>query len=281
MSTHIHATGKKGATRLNILNQIYNDSSLTFVDYLVDKLNKKKLTILDLGCGTGELACQIAENYTQNAMVYCQDISTAQLAITEKRIKSLGMSNVRVLPACDIIEMPNMSNHRFDIIHARWLLMHISSCKYPLVFKAIKSLLKPNGFIALEEPVFKHCKLISNKEYYEITNAYHYWYSLSLQIADKLNIDYNIGETLKSKLEQNIQKQATQYNVFQPLLETAEEKSVIELAVREGTEKVIDLGLANQQQLKDILNGLIMLKCQIDVSVKFIPNMQIYLANES
>lgn len=104
--------------------------------------------VLDWGCGTGRLACRLAE---AGAAVTALDRSPGMLAQADKRLKNLE-GTVRHLPVLaegDLLAP--MSVDRFDlVIAATDVLNHFPTEKLPRVFDRAAALLKPGGYFVFD-----------------------------------------------------------------------------------------------------------------------------------
>ena len=80
-NTYLLSVGTKGKERLDILNELFSETSHRLL--LKAGLSKNQ-TILEIGCGTGEMTCWLAEQIGENGRVYAVDISAEQIDIAKK-----------------------------------------------------------------------------------------------------------------------------------------------------------------------------------------------------
>ncbi len=117
MSGYILQTGKKGSERLEILNELTNSGFLAF---LHQAGLKEGMKVLDVGCGTGILACEVAKNVGQ---VIGIDISKEQIDLAQSLAAGKQIHNVefRQMSAHDIGNL----EEKFDLIYFRYVLHHV------------------------------------------------------------------------------------------------------------------------------------------------------------
>ncbi len=114
--------------------------------YALKKLNIKKFSMLDLGCGNGEFA-EMARKWFE-ADVTCVDYVAHHL----KRVKYLGFKTVN----CDLDSNKDINSlkeaykERFDVVAALEVIEHIYDTDSLL--SMIHSLLKPGGVLLISTP---------------------------------------------------------------------------------------------------------------------------------
>jgi len=101
-------------------------------------------SILDVATGTGIWAVEFAELYPE-ASVKALDINPIKLSASHPtNVKFYIQNAVKPLPTK---EFPPQS---FDIIHARFIIVHVKQ-EWPTLLKSIHSLLKPGGLLLLTD----------------------------------------------------------------------------------------------------------------------------------
>ncbi|BAY08644.1 class I SAM-dependent methyltransferase [Calothrix sp. NIES-2098] len=104
---------------------------------------------LEVGAGAGSIMRWMAEIVGNSGSVVAVDLDTQFL-------RDPLPSNVEVLQK-DIRHL-TLENQSFDLIHARFVLVHIPDFRVAL--SQMLSLLKPGGWIVLEEPDFAAARAI-------------------------------------------------------------------------------------------------------------------------
>ncbi len=84
--------GQEDSWLQKIINRFFRNKTFKIreahLSKLVKGINVRGKTILDIGCGTGQLALNLAQ---QGALVTGWDISPAMIAICQKKAKNLGL----------------------------------------------------------------------------------------------------------------------------------------------------------------------------------------------
>jgi ubiquinone/menaquinone biosynthesis C-methylase UbiE len=117
-------------------------------DFIFTKINIKKFKkILDIGCGTGEIALEIAQKY--GVKVFGIDLKPDMIETCKRRFFYENHLNGEFTVA-DAKKIP-YDNDFFDMTYCSFLLLWIDSPQ--LVINEMVRVTKPNGYvIALAEP---------------------------------------------------------------------------------------------------------------------------------
>lgn len=114
------------------------------VDYILKKLNLKEgNTLLDIGCGWGELIISAARKYKVKAMGIT--LSSEQMEKANKRIKEEGLENLAEVRLLDYRQMKDSS---FDRIVSVGMIEHVGKDYLHEYFTTVNKLLN-NGGISL------------------------------------------------------------------------------------------------------------------------------------
>lgn len=120
-------------------------AQLNKVDYILRKLNLKEgNTLLDIGCGWGELIITAAKKY--NAKVLGVTLSSEQMAKVNERIKAEGVEH---LVEVQLIDYRKIKNRSFDRIVSVGMLEHVGKEYLPEYFNVINELLNEGGISLL------------------------------------------------------------------------------------------------------------------------------------
>ncbi len=104
---------------------------------------------LEVGAGAGSIAQGMASVVGAAGQVVAVDLNT-------RFLNQINLPNLRVLEA-DIRELP-LENASFDLVHARYVLIHIAD--FQVALSRMLALLKPGGWLVLEEPDFSAARAI-------------------------------------------------------------------------------------------------------------------------
>lgn len=145
---------------------------------------------LELGPGNGSILAWLGDVVGSSGQVFGVDKNTAF-------IESISAPQISKI-AGDILDV-QLENNTFDLIHARYVLIHIiESVK---VIEKLINLLKPGGLLILEEPDFTASQVINsrlpNEQAQQRVNA-----AINKMFID-LNLDPAFGLKLPLLLQQN------------------------------------------------------------------------------
>ena len=111
------------------------------VEHIIKKLDLKEgETLLDIGCGWGELIISAAKQYKVKAMGIT--LSSEQLAKVNERIKNEGLSD---LVEVQLVDYRELKSRKFDKIVSVGMLEHVGQDHLSEYFRAIDNLLNDNG----------------------------------------------------------------------------------------------------------------------------------------
>ena len=115
------------------------------VEHIIKKLDLKEgETLLDIGCGWGELIISAAKQYKVKAMGIT--LSSEQLARVNERIKNEGLSD---LVEVQLVDYRELKCRKFDKIVSVGMLEHVGQDHLSEYFRAIDNLLNDNGISLL------------------------------------------------------------------------------------------------------------------------------------
>lgn len=122
-------------------NDSLNDAQKNKVEYILKKLNLKEgESLLDIGCGWGELIIHAAKKYKVKTMGVT--LSSKQFEKVKERIKNENLSNLVEVQLIDYREIKEL---KFDKIVSVGMLEHVGKDHLAEYFSSINNLLKPTG----------------------------------------------------------------------------------------------------------------------------------------
>ena len=122
-------------------NDSLNDAQKNKVEHILKKLNLKEgETLLDIGCGWGELIITAAKKYKVKAMGVT--LSTQQFEKVKKRIESEGLNELLEVQLTDYREI---KNRKFDRVVSVGMLEHVGKENLSEYFSAVSELLNDKG----------------------------------------------------------------------------------------------------------------------------------------
>lgn len=105
-------------------------------------------TVLDLGCGPGTQLAQVAQ-WNPEIQFVGVDMSPAMLARAETHIRSLGLSNVRLVEA-DMTNLTAISKGSVDGVMSTLALHHLPTFEHlSRCFAEVRRVLRPNGALCI------------------------------------------------------------------------------------------------------------------------------------
>src|SRR5581483_7685834 len=138
---YILATGGKDVRRLRILHQVYGPGT----EAMFGRLGLRDgLRVLEVGCGSGNIACWVAERVGPGGSVLGIDNSPGQVEQARQLARERGLRNVEFQVA-DAYS-PKPPEESFDLAYCRLVLMHLPHPRDALAI--MRSLVKPGGTVA-------------------------------------------------------------------------------------------------------------------------------------
>lgn len=135
------------ARRLQGLNDLHNPHTLKFLQRYLP--GRKK--ILELGCGSGQLAAEVMKHADSNSHFIGIDRDPAQVQHCTNILKN-NSSRVEVIKLDIVTELQQLREKGpFDLIYCRWVLVHLSNAIRIEVLRNIFSLLAENGVFLCDE----------------------------------------------------------------------------------------------------------------------------------
>lgn len=247
---YLCALGKRGQFRLSIINR----ANQNHINVLLNKLElQPSMYILDLGCGAGEITCQMAEKFP-SVNVVAIDFSEEQIKAARENAASKKLNNVLFI-VMSAYEVNNLQDrYRFDRIFIRWILGHLKEPQR--VIESCKSLITPKGIIICEEGDIQthHC---------ESTNqSFLRCYSLFVSNIHKLQkirgVDAEIGAKLPSLFNAAFREKASIETLHhQLILANTEQKEAVSTSfLDEVGQKFLDEDILTPKQLGELKEDL-------------------------
>ena len=132
-------------------------------EQIVTNFVRPDMAILDVGCGTGDLAVRAAR---VGALVTGVDISEGMLAVAQERVKKNGLENKVVLQHAGVDEIDSLFDEKsFDLITSTLVMSELYTEEREWALKALSRILKPDGkLLVVSEVRPKH--LLKRAIYY-------------------------------------------------------------------------------------------------------------------
>ena len=114
--------------------------------YVLERVTHKDPTLLDFGCGAGEMSVLFASRGFHTSGF---DISPANVMLSEKNAEHHGVSELTTFSTHTAEHLPYPDNY-FDVVAGLDILHHVD---IPVSMKECYRVLKPGGFAIFREPV--------------------------------------------------------------------------------------------------------------------------------
>ena len=137
---------------------IYDNQMESFRDYenevkifikKLDVLEPKKLTAIDIGCGTGAFSIY-ASKYLKK--IYAVDVSKEMLKIAKAKAKVAEIKNIEF---CNSGFLQFQPDKKVDVVFSKWAFHHLPDYWKQAALLNINKMLKPDGILLLSDLVFK------------------------------------------------------------------------------------------------------------------------------
>lgn len=187
-STYTLATGEEGADRLKQQHEVMLQGS---IKHLEKAGLSSGQTVMDIGCGGGDMTLYFAKAVGPTGQVYAIDASDAQLKVTQDKVDAAGFKNVTYVTLD--IENPDVQilaglQEKADIAYTRLVLMHLK--KPEVAVDNIRLLLKKGGYAVGQESMFGTTSFIPAQPTLES------YVQKRVDLGKKIGQDYNIGTKL-------------------------------------------------------------------------------------
>ena len=240
-SDYVIRGGVQGRERLRILSRVMRPTTL---DLLRRAGIQPGMACLEVGCGGGDLACDMARLLGPAGKVVATDIDEKKLEIAAQEAKAQQLTNVEFRLA-DITESdPGTS---FDLVHARFLLTHLPNPAQALA--RMRQALRPGGIVVIEDIDFRGH--FSHPD----TPALWRYVELYTETVRRRGADANIGPRLPALLHET-GFENVRMNVVQPAGSEGEVKLLNPLTMENIADAVLAEGLASADEVDRLVAEL-------------------------
>jgi len=232
--------GEQGAERLRLLAAVKWPTT----KLLLDRAGLGPgLNCLDLGCGTGAVAFQIAEAVKPAGRVTGVDFDERCVELARAETQRRG---VDAEFRCGLADQLN-ENCVYDLVFARFLLTHLPQPEKAL--ECIVRATKPGGVVVVEDIQF------TGHFAHPACPAFERYVSLYQELVRQKGGDPNIGPRLPEMfLEAGLMDVA--FEVIQPSYQAGLGKRLAEVTMEHIHEAVVAAGLASDQEVNVIIAGI-------------------------
>ncbi len=214
---YVLAVGEADRLRLEILNKMYNPLAQYF---LIKNGLKSGMTVLEFGCGAGDMACWLAQRVGPQGKVVAVDSSPEQIAVCEEKAKGKSISNIdfHCLDVSNIETLPV----KFDLIYGRWVLFFQKNIDS--ILESLTNMLNQQGVLTYETAQHVGEGCFSYPDEPVVAK----WFQTSKEFFEKNGFCIDLGNQLYHKfLKSGLV--GVDVLVSHPVMITSEEKSVLRL----------------------------------------------------
>ena len=233
--------GIEGRERLRILSRVLRPTTL---DFLKRAGARPGMRCLEVGCGGGDVTCDLARLVAPGGTVLGTDIDDPQLAIARKEAEAQGVGNIRFVHSDITREIPDGP---FDFIHARFLLTHVPDPAGAL--RRMRSVLAPGGVVAIEDIDFR------GHFAHPPSPALDRYVALYTEMVRKRGGDANIGARLPA-LFAEAGLPPPQMHIVHPAGHEGEVKLISPITVQNIVPALLRTGLATQAEIASMVEEL-------------------------
>jgi ubiquinone/menaquinone biosynthesis C-methylase UbiE len=143
LDSYIIRGGKEGRDRLSVLARVLQPTTLALIDRVGSIAGA---TVVDVGCGGGDVTFDLAERVGPGGRVVGIDLDETKLELARAEAQERGIGNVEFLKA-NVTERWPVDG--VDLVYARFILTHLTDPS-ALLARA-KEALRPRGHILAED----------------------------------------------------------------------------------------------------------------------------------
>ncbi|MDO4554144.1 MAG: methyltransferase domain-containing protein [Lachnospiraceae bacterium] len=152
----------KNASNLDVrirLHKEYSTNPVRWFPWIFNQMDLKPgYSVLEIGCGTGELWMENLERIPKDVRILLSDQSAGMIQDAKNRLGQTGRRDIFEYQVFDCHQIP-FEKESFDLVIANHLLFYISDRKH--VLKEVKRVLKPGGIFLCSTYGRNHMKEIT------------------------------------------------------------------------------------------------------------------------
>lgn len=172
-----YSTSDKLNTRISI-HQKYSTNKQGFGNWIFSNyVIKEGMSVLELGCGTGEMWLGKEDIINRCSELILSDLSEGMILAAKEKLKCVDKAGKIEYKIVDIQEIP-FSDKKFDVVIANMMLYHVPDLLKGL--KEVHRVLKENGTFYCatygENGICEHVELMFDE--FPISSAYNYNFTL-------------------------------------------------------------------------------------------------------
>jgi SAM-dependent methyltransferase len=236
---YLLSQGQADVYRLGLINQLYGPPTEVI---LLELGLKPGLRVVEIGCGSGNMTCWLAQQVGPTGHVTGIDASPDSLDQARQQAASRGLTNV-AFETGDInaLALPPRS---FDIAYCRCVLMH--QRKPEVGLGQMARLVRPGGVVLCEELDLSRC--FFDPPALHMTRMM----ELNVAIGDRHEVPYRLGSSINSLL-QKAGLVDHEVRLISPTVLRGPIKDLLTLSFRQYAPKLLETGLSKRTEVDQIL----------------------------
>src|SRR5262245_44785064 len=242
---YILATGGKDVKRLRLLHEVYGPGT----EALFHRVGLREgLRVVEIGCGSGNIACWVAQQVGPSGSVIGIDVSPQQIEVARKQAQRRDLRNIDFHVADAYA--PRLPEGSFDLVYCRLVLSHLTRPAAALA--AMRSLTRPGGLVVCEE-IDIGCWLCDPP-----ATAMTRFFALNGALGERLGEDFCLGASLH-RLFREVGFARPEVGTNFVLALRGEQKRMLGMTFAEFAPELVREGLASQEEIDRVAADLITL----------------------
>lgn len=242
---YILATGGKDVKRLRLLHEVYGPGTEALFQRVGLRAGQR---VAEIGCGSGNIACWVAEQIAPTGSVMAIDVSSDQIAQARKQAQSRNLRNIDFHVA-DAYS-PRLPEASFDLVYCRLVLMHLTAPAAALA--AMRSLVRPGGLVVCEE-MDVGCWLCDPP-----AAAMTRFFALNTALGERRGENFRLGASLH-RLFREVGFARPEVGANFAMALRGEQKRLLGMTFAEFAPELVREGLASQEETDRVTAGLLAL----------------------
>jgi 2-polyprenyl-3-methyl-5-hydroxy-6-metoxy-1,4-benzoquinol methylase len=242
---YILATGGTDVKRLRLLHEVYGPGTEALLHRLGLRDGQR---VVEIGCGSGNIACWVAQQIAPSGSVMAIDVASDQIEQARLQAQSRNLRNIEFQVA-DAYS-PRLPEGSFDLVYCRLVLSHLTEPAAALA--AMRSLARPGGRVVCEE-IDLGCWLCDPP-----ANAMNRFFALNAALGKRRGENFFLGASLH-RLFHEVGFARPEVGAKFALALRGEQKRLLGLTFAEFAPEFVSEALASQEEVDWVSAALIAL----------------------
>ena len=242
---YILATGGKDVKRLRLLHEVYGPGTEALFRRVGLRDGQR---VVEIGCGSGNIACWVAEQIAPHGSVVAIDVAPEQIEQARQQAQSQNLRNIEFQVA-DAYS-PRLPEGSFDLVYCRLVLSHLTRPAAALA--AMRGLARPGGLVVCEE-IDIGCWLCDPP-----AAAMTRFFALNGALGERRGENFFLGASLH-RLFHEVGFAHPEVDANFALALRGEHKRLLGMTFAEFAPELVSEGLASQEEVDQVTADLIKL----------------------